>query len=131
VARVEEAQSEIKLRRAGANRVVSPYLIGGHRLAHAVLRPAVVDFIELATRQEHVDLQLEETTISARSPLAGSNLRDSNLRAELKVIIVAVKKPSGKMLFNPDPELTIEADDILVAIGPREQLDKLEGLANR
>lgn len=131
VARVEEAQSEVKLRRAGANRVVSPYLIGGHRLAHAVLRPAVVDFIELATQQEHVDLQLEETTISARSPLAGSNLRDSNIRAELKVIIVAVKKPAGKMLFNPEPDLRIDAGDILVAIGPREQLDKLEGLANR
>jgi voltage-gated potassium channel len=129
VARVEQAHSEIKLRRAGANRVVSPYLIGGHRLAAAVLRPAVVDFIELATRQGHVDLQLEETQIAAHSPLAGSTLRDSGIRSELKVIIVAVKKANGTMLFNPDPELRLEAGDVLVAIGPREQLDRLEALA--
>jgi voltage-gated potassium channel len=131
VARVEQPDSEIKLRRAGANRVVSPYLIGGHRLAHAVLRPAVVDFIELATRQEHVDLQLEEMQIAGSSPLAGSNLRASGIRADLKVIIVAVKKPNGKMLFNPDPELTLEPEDVLVAIGPREQLDRLDELARR
>jgi voltage-gated potassium channel len=131
VARVEQPDSEIKLRRGGANRVVSPYLIGGHRLAHAVLRPAVVDFIELATRQEHVDLQLEEMRIAGSSPLAGSNLRDSGIRADLKVIIVAVKKPDGKMLFNPDPELKLEPADVLVAIGPREQLDRLDELARQ
>src|ERR1051326_1095698 len=90
-------------------------------LFRSVLRPAVVDFIELATRQEHVDLQLEEMQIAGSSPLAGSNLRDSGIRADLKVIIVAVKKPNGKMLFNPDPELTLERGDVLVAIGPREQ----------
>lgn len=131
VARVEESQSEIKLRRAGANRVVSPYLIGGHRLAQAVLRPAVVDFIELATHSEHVELQMEETRVSAKSPLAGTMLRESGIRAELKVIILAVKKKLGKMMFNPDPEMVIEVGDILVALGPREQLDRLEGLANR
>ncbi len=131
VARVEQPHSEIKLRRAGANRVVSPYLIGGHRLAHAVLRPAVVDFIELATRQEHVDLQLEETQISGASPLAGSCLRASGIRSELKVIIVAVKKPTGHMIFNPDPEAALEAGDVLVAIGSREQLDQLQALASK
>lgn len=131
VARVEGAESEVKLRRAGANRVVSPYLIGGHRLAQAVLRPTVVDFIELATKSEHVELQMEEARITAKSPLAGVSLRDSDIRAELKVIILAVKKSNGKMQFNPDPEMIIEAGDVLVALGPREQLDRLEGLANR
>jgi voltage-gated potassium channel len=131
VARVEEMQSEIKLRRAGANRVVSPYQIGGHRLAQAIIRPTVVDFIELASRHEHVELQLEETRITAKSPLAGIKLRDSKIRDELKVIIVTVKKASGHMVFNPDPDTLIEADDILIAIGPREQLDRLIGMANR
>jgi voltage-gated potassium channel len=130
VARAEDARSEVKLSRAGANRVVSPYMIGGQRLAQAVLRPTVVDFIELATQNEQVELQMEETTTDATSTLVGTSLRDSRIRAELKVIIVAVKKPSGEMVFNPDPEMVIEAGAVLVAIGSREQLDKLEQLAN-
>ncbi len=131
VARVEDPQSEVKIKRAGANRVVSPYVIGGHRLAQAVLQPTVVDFIELASQREHVELQLEETQITRRSPLAGRTIRDSNIRAEFKVIVVAIKKSFGKMIFNPDPEAVLEAEDILIAIGPREQLDNLEALANR
>ncbi len=130
VARAEDVQSEVKLTRAGANRGVSPYVIGGQRLAQAVLRPTVVDFIELASKSEHVELQMEETKISGHSALVGTNLRDSRIRAELKVIIVAVKKPTGEMVFNPDPEMVIESGAVLVAIGSREQLDRLEALAN-
>ncbi len=129
VARVEDAQSEPKLLRAGANRVVSPYQIGGTRVAQAVLRPTVVDFIELATRTEHIELQLEETRIAATSPLAGASLQNSRIRADLKIIIVAIKKPAGQMVFNPPPETTLEAADILVAMGHREQLEQLEALA--
>src|SRR5436853_340737 len=83
-ARMEDAKSESKLIRAGANRVVSPYQIGGTRVAHAVLRPTVMDFVELATRTEHIDLQLEEARIAPESPLAGQNLNDSRIRAKLK-----------------------------------------------
>jgi voltage-gated potassium channel len=130
VARVEAQQSEQKLLRAGANRVVSPYQIGGSRVAQAVLRPNVVDFIELATRSEHIELQLEEARIDPRSPLVGNNLKDSRLRSELKIIIVAIKKGAGHMLFNPAPETLLEAGDILLAIGHKEQLKQLESLAN-
>jgi voltage-gated potassium channel len=130
VARAEDAHSEIKMTRAGANRVVSPYLIGGQRLAQAVLRPTVVDFIELASQNVHVELQMEEARIAATSPLVGTNLRDSGVRAELKLIILAIKKAAGDMVFNPDPEQAIGAGDVLVAIGSREQLDRLEKLAN-
>ncbi len=130
VSRVEGAPSEQKLLRAGANRVVSPYHIGGNRVAQALLRPTVVDFIELATRTEHIELQMEEARIGAASPLAGRSLRDSHLRAELKVIIVAIKKPTGKMMFNPEPDVVLEAGDIVVAMGSREQLARLEALAS-
>lgn len=131
VARVEEAQSEMKLKRAGANRVVSPYAIGGHRLAQAVLRPTVVDFIELASKHEHVELQLEEIPVTTKSPLAGHTLRGSGIRSDLKVIVVAVKRGNGHMVFNPDPDIVIGAGDILIAIGPREQLDQLMSLASK
>jgi voltage-gated potassium channel len=130
VARVEGAGSEAKLLRAGANRVVSPYQIGGTRVAQAVLRPTVVDFIELATRTEHIDLQLEEARLAPGSPLAGSSLRDSRLRIDLKIIIVAIKKSAGHMQFNPAPETILEPGDTLVAIGHKDQLTQLERLAD-
>jgi voltage-gated potassium channel len=129
VSRAADAGSEAKLLRAGANRVVSPYRIGGSRVAQAVLRPTVVDFIELATRTEHVALQLEEAQISPRSTLAGKPLRDSQIRQDLGIIIVAVKKPSGKMVFNPSPDSVLDPGDILVAMGDRQHLDRLATLA--
>lgn len=129
VARAEDPGSEEKLLRGGANRVVSPYQIGGTRVAHAVLRPTVVDFLELATESAHVDLQIEETRISDKSPLVGSTLKDSRLRQDLGVIVVAIKKPSGQMIFNPSHDAPLEAGNILIAIGDREHLDRLERLA--
>jgi voltage-gated potassium channel len=130
VARVEDMQSEQKLLRGGADRVVSPYQIGGARVAHAILKPTVMDFIELATSTEHIELQMEETRIGPKSPLAGSTLKDSRIRSDLKVIIVAIKKSDGKMGFNPPPETSLEVGDILVAIGHKEQLQQLELLTN-
>jgi voltage-gated potassium channel len=129
VARAEDSGSEQKLLRAGANRVVSPYQIGGARVAQAVLRPTVVDFLELATESAHVDLQIEETRISDKSSLAGSTLKDSRLRQDLGVIVVAIKKSSGQMLFNPPHDAALEVGDILVAIGDQEHLDRLQTLA--
>jgi voltage-gated potassium channel len=129
VARAEGEDSEKKLARAGANRVVSPYVIGGQRVAQAVLRPSVVDFIELATRSEHLELQIEESVIGAGSRLVGRTVRDSGIRQDLGIIIVAIKKPSGKMLFNPASELTIETGDVLITLGHREELDRLAVLA--
>jgi voltage-gated potassium channel len=129
VARAEQEPAEDKLRRAGANRVVSPYVIGGVRMAHAVLRPAVVDFIELATRTEHLDLQIEETQIAAQSRLARVSLRDSQLRQEHGVIIVAIKKATGQMVFNPPGDALMEPGDTLITLGNRQQLDELDKLA--
>jgi voltage-gated potassium channel len=130
VARAEDEFAETKLLRAGANRVVSPYVIGGVRVAQAVLRPTVVDFIELATRTQHLELQIEETQISPRSLLVGTTLRDSQLRQALGIILVAIKKKTGEMIFNPAPEAVLESGDILISLGHRQQLDQLETLAS-
>jgi voltage-gated potassium channel len=129
VARAEEEGAEKKLLRAGASRVISPYSIGGQRLALAVLRPAVMDFIELATRKEHVELQIEETEIHAGSFLAGRALRDSQIREELGAIVVGIRKADGRMLFNPASDAVLDPGDVLVSMGHRHQLDKLEKLA--
>ena len=129
VARTEDELTERKLLRAGANRVVSPYAIGGFRVAQAVLRPTVVDFIELATRSEHLEIQIEESLIAAASRLVGSTLRDSRLRQDRGIIIVAIKKASGQMVFNPPADAVMEAGDTLIILGRREELDQLDALA--
>jgi voltage-gated potassium channel len=129
VARAEDERSEAKLQRAGANRVVAPYAIGGSRVANAVLRPTVVDFIELATRSEHLELQMEETQIAPGSKLAGVPLKDSQIRQELGIIIVAIKQTSGAMLFNPPPDAVMQAGDTLITLGHRRQITQLEALA--
>jgi voltage-gated potassium channel len=129
VARAESEGAEVKLRRAGASRVVSPYSIGGHRVAQAVLRPAAMDFIELATRTGHLELQIEETPVLPGSPLVGRTLKASPVRSELGVMVVAIKKPDGKMAFNPSSQAVLEKGDLLIALGRREQLDRLAELA--
>lgn len=131
VARAEGEPAEQKLLRAGANRVVAPYAIGGFRVAQAVLRPTVLDFIELATRTEHLDLQIEETRVAPGSRLAGVTLRDSTMRQELGIIVVAIKKEAGHVIYNPTGDAVMEAGDTLIALGRRPQLDQLEALARR
>jgi voltage-gated potassium channel len=129
VARAEGEAAEQKLARAGATRVVSPYAIGGQRVAQAVLRPNVLDFIELATTSEHLELQMEETAVGPGSRLAGRALKDSQLRQDLGIIIVAIKKAQGGMVYNPAPYVVIEEGDLLITLGHRQQLDRLEELA--
>jgi voltage-gated potassium channel len=129
VARAEDEGAEKKLMKAGASRVISPYVIGGQRVAQAVLRPSVVDFIELATRSDHMALQIEETEIHLGSVLCRKPLKDTGLRQTLGLIVVAIKRPDGKMVFNPPPETEIDAGDLLITLGPKSQQDQLRTLA--
>jgi len=131
LARSGEEGSEIKLMRAGANKVVSPYLIGGSRMAQSVLRPNVVDFIEIATGREHLELQMEEITIPKHSAYAGETLISSGFRKEIGVIIVGIKKHHGKMVFNPQSQTLIEGDDTLIVLGEPDSIAKLEDLVVR
>ena len=128
MARSGEEGSEIKLKRAGANKVVSPYVIGGGRMAQAILRPNVVDFIEIATGREHQELLMEEILIPADSAFVGENLISSGFRKETGTIIVGIKKGHGKMVFNPDSHSKIEAGDTLIVLGDPSAILKLEEL---
>ena len=129
VARAEEREAEPKLRRVGANHVVSPYVIGGARIAQAVIRPTVVDFIELATRTDYLEMQIEEIELQPGSPLVGQTLGERHFHQEMGVIVVAIKKPSGEMVANPAGTTMLEAGSTLIALGHRQQLDELEKLA--
>jgi voltage-gated potassium channel len=129
VARAGDESAERKLLRAGASKVVCPYAIGGAGIANAILRPAVVDFIELVTRREHLELQMEEVRVAPTSPLSGRTILQTGLRQQYGAIVVAVKKGSDHMQFNPEPDYRIEAGDRLIVLGAGEKLDEIARLA--
>ena len=99
--------------------------IGARRMAHVLKRPTVVDFLDIATMGNHLGLIMEEAEVSPKSSLIGKNLIESRLRQEFGVIIVAIKKGSGQMIFNPAPSETIDAGDVIVIIGQREDLKRM------
>ena len=125
LARASDEKNEIKLKRAGASRVVSPYLIGGKRMAHVLIRPTVIDFIDSAVTDGNLDLQMEECRIQPTSDLVGKNLVESNLRKDYGVIIVLIKKYGGAMIFNPQSSEVLESDDILVVLGKKDDMRRM------
>jgi voltage-gated potassium channel len=127
VARGEDEGSEQKLLRAGADKVESPYRMGGQKMAHTILHPTVVTFMELAMK-EGVDWSMEEIAVGQTSPLLGVPLKDSGIRQKLDLILVAIKRTDGEMLFNPSHETPILAGDTLIALGLRKNLDALEAM---
>ena len=128
VARAAEEQAEAKLIRAGANRVVAPTIIGGHRMAMALTKPAVDDFIGSITANK-LELAFEELRIDPASKLVGRRLSETNIRSELDIVIVSIRRADGQILFNPSGDAAIGSGDILIAIGHTESLMKLNALA--
>ncbi|HYP01552.1 MAG TPA: potassium channel protein, partial [Pyrinomonadaceae bacterium] len=131
VARAVEEQAEPKLIRAGANRVIAPVIIGGQRMLQALTKPAVSDFID-SIAAEDLDLDFEEVVVSTSSSYVGHKLKFTNIRSELDVVIVAVRRASNsEMVFNPSGDTHIEAGDMLIAIGRSEALAQLKTQAQR
>ena len=130
-ARASEEGVEQKLIRAGADNVISPYHIGALRIAHTMLKPAVVDFIEFATKKGNIELQMEEIKVKEDSHIMGLSLDECGMRKELGIIIVAIKRASGEMEFNPTSASIIKQGDTLIAMGEVSQLKKLEQLVSK
>ena len=128
VARAAEEQAEAKLIRAGANRVVAPTIIGGHRMAMALTKPAVGDFLDSVTAN-HLELGFEQLEVDAASTLVGRKLSESVIRSELNIVIVSIRRNDGKIIFNPSGGTQIEGGDLLIAIGNPESLARLNALA--
>jgi voltage-gated potassium channel len=125
VARVDNEESEAKLKRAGADRTMSPYGIGGRRLAMMTLKPLVVDFIDTTMNHQGHELTLEDVKIEKGSSMDGIMLKES-LRRISGANILAIKKKSGQLLTNPSPETVPESGDEIVLMGTRDQLKGLE-----
>jgi len=118
--------AEIKLKRAGADKVISPYYIGGRRMAHSMLRPNVTDFIDLAMYTSDLSLRLEEILVTENAKINGLSLLQSNLRKKYNIIVIGIKRKGGKMQFNPKPDTVILAEDILILLGQNQQISDLE-----
>lgn len=128
VARAVEEETESKLKKAGADRVVKPYEIGGTRMANLLLRPGVVEFIDVVALGKNIDLTLEEVIVSPHSTLIGKTLAESPLRKEMNIMIVAIFRKDGKFAYNPKSSETIQAGDRLIAIGEASNLPRLNQL---
>jgi voltage-gated potassium channel len=128
VARAAEEQAEAKLLRAGANHVVAPTIIGGHRMAVALTKPAVSEFMDSITANE-LGLGFEQVEVDAASSFVGQELRSTQIRSELDVVIISIRRQDGRVVFNPAGNTTIENGDILIAIGQTESLTRLNQIA--
>ena len=126
VSRAETEDATIKLTRAGADRVISPYAIGAMQIAQTALRPAVVDFVALATSSDSLELAMEEIPVSATSPLVNQSIVNANLRQRFGVIVVGIQRTDRRMEFNPSPDAGIRAGDKLVVLGRPDTLKELE-----
>ena len=128
VARARSFDSEGKLRRAGADRVVNPQHIGGARMAAFVLRPHVADFVDVVMHDRNIEFRLEEVSIGTSSPIAGKTLRDAQIRDRTGALVLAVREPEGALRTNPSPDSAVHAGDLLIAIGTDDELRALAAL---
>jgi len=130
VARTNNHETASKLMAAGANRVLWPYGLSGRRMAQMALRPNVVEFLEIVMHDQELELLLEEVAIAIGSPLAEQAIGASDVRGKTGTMLVAVRQRTGKMHVAPAPDTILSAGDIAVALGTREQLQRLRALAS-
>ncbi|UCF77859.1 MAG: NAD-binding protein [Candidatus Eiseniibacteriota bacterium] len=126
VARASEPETETKLKKAGANRVVSPYVIGGRRMAAMSLKPATIDFLDTMIRPGDMMLCIEELRVGKDSPVAGKTLMDSQIRQKAGAMVLAVRYKDGTFEFNPSASYKIQVGDWLIVLGTKDQCSILE-----
>ena len=130
MARSSQDTAKIKLRAAGADFVESPYAMGAVSMAHRIIRPTVTSFLDLAFAHKRRDIQMEEIPVSPTSEMANVQLKDSGIRQKYNLIIIAIMKPDGNMLFNPSFETVITPNDTVIAVGEADNLKQLEWVLN-
>lgn len=126
VTRVSEEQNEKKLRRAGADTVFAPYTLAGRRLADSLLRPHVVEFLDFATSVVGPQIMMEQVHVGRGRPLHSSILSDLLASAGVNVIILAIRRSDGQMIFNPAANTRIAGGDFLIVLGDKPSLSELE-----
>jgi voltage-gated potassium channel len=127
-ARAAEEGAEDKMRRAGADSVFAPYSITGHRLAQALLRPHVVQFLDFTTKDIGEDIAIEQVRVSETSEMASKSIRELQIGRDLGVIILAIRTADGQMHFNPTADTQVHGGEHLIVMGRMENLRTLESL---
>lgn len=129
ISRSVDPHTEDKLYKAGANHVISPNVIGGTRMAAAMLRPAVVSFLEVMMRGSDVSMRMEEVTVPPNSAIDGKTLMDAQIPQKTGLIVIAIKNPEeGKLIFNPSSATILNSNDILIVLGDPDKCDRLRKL---
>ncbi len=126
VSRAIQNSAKRTLQAAGADNVISPYDLGARRMAHAILRPTVIRFLELAFADDNTDILVEEIEVKANSRLLNVELKDSGIRQKLDLIILTIRKADDSMIFNPKADTRIELDDTLVVVGRAKSIDQMQ-----
>lgn len=131
VARTSDETAAARLRRAGADRTIAPTIIGGREMAQHLLTPAVIDFIHLATGKQNVELEMQEIHVLAGSSLCGVPFSESPIRREHGVIVVAINRPGGESIFNPDSGCVVGEGDTMICLGHPDRLAAMQSLASK
>lgn len=130
IARAADEASIGKLLRAGANKVVSSAKIGGRRMASVLLRPKVIDFLDVIISDSEIALRLEEIDLSDKSPFVGKSIRDLHIRSRTGTLVIGLHRTGQPVQINPPAERVFKPGDILVVIGSESQVEQLRRLAN-
>lgn len=128
LSKVVEEEAEKKILQIGANKVVSSYKLSGLKIAQGLIRPTVVDFMDLIIRRKELSLYMEEYTVKKESPLIDKTISKLDIRQRANVIVVAVKKPGEDIIFNPPSNFTIKTGDTLLVLGDKEGIKQFENI---
>lgn len=122
--RAADQQEAIKARRAGATSVVSPYRMGGWRMAHGLIRPSTSNFLDLATLSAHENVLIDEITLQAQSTCCGKTLQALEIRSTYGVLVVAIRRQDGEMIAAPAAESRLLAGDVIIVVGPPDGVQR-------
>jgi voltage-gated potassium channel len=128
VARASDDSAARKLHLAGADRVVQPYSSAGLRIANLVLKPQVADYLDIVSTAGGDEMRFEEINVGATCPAAGHALRDLHIRDTTGAMIVAIRRSSGAFVATPGPDEVLDAGDVLIGVGSKDEIHRLEEL---
>jgi voltage-gated potassium channel len=126
LSKANDEEAEKKIIQIGANRVVSPYKLSGLKIAQGLLRPSLVEFMDLIIKRKEISLSMEEIVVRQSASITGRNISECDIRKKADIIVVAIKKPGENIVFNPNPESRIESGDTLLVLGKLEDINEFE-----
>ncbi len=124
LSRCSHEDTELKLKRAGANKVVNPYVAGGHKMTELLIEPSIEDAVCISSPQFEIDLVVEEININDVPSLIGVLIVDSNLRKKYNLIIIGIKDKKGKFQLNPNMDYKLGKDQVIMLIGAKSNMKR-------